>query len=122
VRERERLDEELEVLSRELRRLPTPMPPEALVSRVRRLAHLELAGRADERLNRLALVFLLLFSWTTTLFPFLAVRLLSGESLFGSATGSTLSWSAAYLVSAWISGAAMLVLLGFHVRKERRPA
>jgi hypothetical protein len=122
VRERESLDEELEVLSLELRRLPTPMPPEALVSRVRRLAHLELAARADDRLNRLVLVFLLLFSWTVSLFAFLAVRLLSGESLLGSATGSTLSWSVAYLVSAWISGAAMLVLLGFHVRKERRLA
>lgn len=122
MRERESLDEELEVLGRELRRLPTPMPPEALVSRVRRLAHLELAGRADERLSRLVLVFLLLFSWTVTLFPFLALRLLTGESLLGSATASTVSWSAAYVISAWISGAAVLALLGFHVRKERRPA
>lgn len=122
MRERESLDEELEVLSLELRRLPTPMPPEALVSRVRRLAHLELAARADDRLNRLVLVFLLLFSWTVSLFALLAVRLLSGESLLGSATGSMLSWSVAYFVSAWISGAAVLVLLGFHVRKERRLA
>jgi hypothetical protein len=95
------------------------MPPEALVSRVRRLAHLELAGRADERLERRVLVFLLLFSWAVSVFAFLAVRLLSGESLLGSATGSTLPWSVAYFVSAWISGAAMLVLLGFHVRKGR---
>jgi hypothetical protein len=122
VKERETLDEELEVLSLELRRLPTPMPPEVLVSRVRRLAHLELAGRADERLNGLVLVCLLLFSWTVSLFAFLAVRLLSGESLLGSAMGSTLSWSLSYFVSAWISGAAVLVLLGFHVRKERRLA
>jgi len=122
VRERQSLDEELEVLSLELRRLPTPMPPEALVSRVRRLAHLELAARADDRLNRLVLAFLLLFSWTVSLFALLAVRLLSGESLLGSATGSMLSWSVAYFVSAWISGAAVLVLLGLHVRKERRLA
>ena len=122
MRERESLDEGLEVLSLELRRLPTPMPSEALVSRVRRLAHLELAARADDRLNRLVLVFLLLFSWTVSLFALLAVRLLSGESLLGSATGSMLSWSVAYFVSAWISGAAVLVLLGFHVRKERRLA
>lgn len=104
--ERESPDEELEVLGLELRRLPTPMPPEALVSRVRRLAHLELAGRADERLDRRVLVSLLLFSWTVSLFPFVAVR-------------PTLPWSVAYFVSAWISGAAMLVLLGFHVRKGR---
>jgi hypothetical protein len=122
VKERERLDEELEALSLELRRLPTPMPPEALVSRVRRLAHLEMAGRADERLNGLVLAFLLLFSWTVSLSTFLAVRLISGESLLGTALWSPLSWSVAYFVSAWISGATVLVLLGFHVRKERRPA
>jgi hypothetical protein len=122
VKPRERLDEELEALSLELRRLPTPMPPEALVSRVRRLAHLELAGRADERLNGLVLAFLLLFSWTVSLSTFLAVRLISGESLLGTALWSPLSWSVAYFVSAWISGATVLVLLGFHVRKERRPA
>ena len=122
MNQRERLDEELEALSLALRRLPTPMPPEALVSRVRRLAHLELAGRADERLNGLVLAFLLLFSWTVSLSTFLAVRLISGESLLGTALWSPLSWSVAYFVSAWISGATVLVLLGFHVRKERRPA
>lgn len=122
MKERESLDEELEVLSLELRRLPTPMPRAALVSRVRRLAHLELAGQADESLNRLVLVFLLLFSWTVSLFALLVVRLLSGESLLGSATASMPSWSLAYFVSAWISGAAVLVLLGFHARKERRLA
>lgn len=112
MKEQERLDEELDALGLELRRLPTPRPPAALVSRVRRLAHLELARRAEERLSRLVLAFLLLFSWTVSLVAFLAVRLLSGES----------SWSVAYFVSAWISGAAVLVLLGVHVRKERRLA
>jgi hypothetical protein len=122
VRERESLDQELEALSLELRRLPTPTPPEALVSRVRRLVHLELAGRADERLNRVMLVFLLFFSWTVSLVALLAVRLLSGEGLLGSALGSTLTWSVAYSVSAWISGAAVLALLGFHVRQAGRLA
>lgn len=120
--EPEILDEEPEALGHALRRLPTPMAPEALVSRVRRLAHLELAERADESLNRLVVVVLLFFSWTVSLFAFLAVRLLGGESLelLGSATESTFSWSVAYFVSAWISGAAVLVLLGLFVRKERR--
>jgi hypothetical protein len=122
VREGESPDEEMEALSLELRRLPTPLPPEALVSRVRRLAHLELAGEADERLSRLVMVFLLLFSWAVSLFTFFAVRLLSGVNLLGSVTGSTLSWSAAYFVYAWISGAAILVLMGFYARKERRLA
>jgi hypothetical protein len=120
--DRDRPDEELEALGLALRRLPTPMPPQALVARVRGLAHLELAGQADERLNRLVLVLLLLFSWTASLFPVLAVRLLSLEGLLGIATGSTLSWPLAYVVIAWISGAAALLVLGVHVRKERRLA
>ena len=109
MRQPENLDEELETLSRELRRLPSPMPPAALVSRVRTLVHVELAGRADEGFNRTVLVFLLLFVWAASLFPIVALRL-------------TVPWSVAYFASAWISGAAALVLLGFQVRKERRPA
>jgi hypothetical protein len=117
--ERQRLDEELEALGLELRRLPTPMPPEALVSRVRRLAHLELAGRADEKLNRLVLGFVLFFVWTVNVFVFAAVRFLSGESLLRIAAGSAVSWPVAWFVFAWVSGAAVLMLLGIHVRRER---
>jgi hypothetical protein len=124
VRDGQSLDDELEALALELRRLPTPLPPEALVSRVRRLARLELAEQADERLNRLVLVFLLLFSWTVSLLGFLAVRLLRAQTiaLLGSVTGSTLSWSAAYFAATWLSGAAVLVLLGFYGRREGRLA
>lgn len=124
MKERDYGDEELDALGGQLKRLPTPMPPEDLVSRVRRLAHLELAGRADEKLNRLVLVFLLVFSWTVSLVAFFAVRLLSRESLelIGATAGSTFSWSLAYFAAAWISGGTILVLLGLHVRKERRLA
>jgi len=122
VKERESLDEELAALGRELQRLPTPMPPPALVSRVRRLAHAHLAERADERRDRPVLVCLLLFSWTVSLLAFLAARLLSGQGLPGSETASMLSWSAAWFGYAWISSAAVLVLLGVHVRRERRMA
>ena len=120
--EQDRLDDELDALALGLRRLPTPMPPEALVSRVRRLAHLELAGRADERLSRLVMGFLLFFSWTVTVLGFFAVRLLRGESLLDSVTGSSLGWPVGYFVVAWLSGAALMVVLGFHVRNERRLA
>ena len=119
--ERENLDEELDALADRLRRLPTPRPPQELVSRVRSLARLELATQADERLNSFVLLFLLLFSWTVGLFSLVAVRFLTGEVL-GTITGSTLQWSVAYFVSAWVSGAAVLALLGFHVRKERTMA
>ena len=119
-----RIDEELEALGLALRRLRTPMPPEGLVSRVRSRAHLELAEQADEKLSGLVLAFFLFFSWTVSLMTFFAVRLVreGTAELLGIATGSALSWSAAYFAAAWISGAAVIVLLGFYRRREGRLA
>ena len=121
---REPLDDELEALGRELQRLPTPMPSDALVFRVRRLAHRELADQADERLSRWMAAFLVFFSWTVSVATFAAVRLLRAGSteLLGIGLGSPLSWSAAYFTAAWISGAAVLVLLGLHRHREGRLA
>ena len=116
---REDLDDDLDALSVALRRLPTPMPPVVLVERVRRLGHLELAGRADERLNALVLGGVILFVWTVNVFAFAAIRLLTGDGLLGMATGSALSWTAGYFVTAWLMGAAVLILAGIQVRRER---
>ena len=122
--EPERIEDELEALSRALRRLPTPRPPDALVSRVRRLAHLQLEVRSEEKLDRPVLVFLLLFSWTVSLFTLLVVRLLQVArfELIGNPAAWTLSWSVVYFAYAWVLGAAVLVVLGVYVRKERRLA
>ena len=117
--EGEKLDDELEALSFALQGLPTPMPPAALVARVRRMGHLELAGRADEKLELLVLGFVIFFAWTANVFGFAVVRLLTGDGLFQIATGSLFPWSAGYFVSAWLSGAAVLILVGIHVRRER---
>jgi anti-sigma factor RsiW len=112
--------ESLRELTSELSRLPTPMPPAGLVERVRRVVHLDLAGRADERLNRLVLVFLLLFSWTVTLVGFAGVRLVTGgrSEVFSLLQGASLTWSVAYFASAWLVGAAALVLIGLHRRRS----
>jgi hypothetical protein len=112
-------DPDLEPIGAALRQLPTPMAPEALVARVRRLGHLELAERADDRLNRLVLGFVLFFVWTVNVFVFAAVRVLSGEGLLRLAAGATVSWSVGYFAFAWVTGAAVLILVGFHVRRER---
>jgi hypothetical protein len=120
------MKEDFDELSAELRRLPTPMPPPALVERVRRLAHLELAGRADEKLNRLVLGFLLVFSWTVALVGFFAVRMVASGTLsvlgLAALQGASLSWSAVYFGAAWISGAILFVILGLQSRKQRRIA
>ena len=121
---RECFDDELEALGLALQRLPTPRPPDALVSRVRRLAHLELDVRSGEKLDRPVIVFLLLFSWTVSLLALLVVQLLrvARFELVGNPTAWTLSWSVVYFAYAWILGAAVQVLLGVYVRKERRLA
>jgi hypothetical protein len=115
-----------EPLEDQIRRLPTPQPPAVLVERVRRLAHLELASRADERLNRLVLVFLLLFSWTLALVGFLAARVVAAGTIsiagLASLQGSSFNWPLAYFAAAWISGAAFFVLIGLHARRQRRMA
>jgi hypothetical protein len=106
----------------ELSHLPTPTPPVALVERVRRLAHLELASRADESLNRMVLAFLLVFSWTLATVGFAAVSVASAGtvSILGAMEGATLSWSLAYFAAAWVSGATLFVVLGLYHRKQRR--
>jgi hypothetical protein len=117
------LSEETGALAAELRRLPTPMPSPALVQRVRRIAHLELASRADEKLNRLVLVFLLVFSWTLALVGFFAVRVVAAGtvSVLGLAAlqGSSMSWSVVYFAAAWVSGAILFVVLGVQYRRMR---
>jgi hypothetical protein len=117
--------EELRGLAAELSRIPTPRPTSGLVERVRRAVHLDLAGRADERLNRLVLVFLLVLSWTMTLMGFAGVRLVTGGSgeILSLIRGGGLSlsaWSVAYLASAWLGGAAALVFIGLDRRRSTR--
>jgi hypothetical protein len=120
------LPEETGPLAAGLRRLPTPMPSPALVERVRRIAHLELASRADEKLNRLVLAFLLVFSWTLALVGFFAVRVVAERtvSILGLAAldRSSMSWPVIYFAATWISGALLFVILGLHYRKQRRLA
>ncbi len=114
--------EALQELAGEVRKLPTPRPSAGLVESVRRQVHLELAGRADERLNQVLLVFLLLFSWTVTLAGYMVVRLLSGEplALWSSLSTTGLRWSVIYFGFAWFGGAAAVVLLGLNYRRSSR--
>ncbi|HSF16106.1 MAG TPA: zf-HC2 domain-containing protein [Vicinamibacteria bacterium] len=109
-------------LARELKNLPTPMPSRGVAERVLRIAHLELASRADERLGTLVLVFLLLFSWTVTWLSLAVVRLVTGDrsQLMDVLSTGRLGWSAAYLAVAWLGGAAVVLLLGLKYRKSRR--
>ncbi|HEY7819123.1 MAG TPA: hypothetical protein VIG29_12940 [Vicinamibacteria bacterium] len=119
-------ERENDALEEELRRLPTPMPSPFLVERVRRLAHLELASRADERLDRLVFAFLLVFSWTISLMGYAALKVVGSgaASIAGIAAlpGSSWSWGVAYFAVTWVSGVMLLAALGLYRRRERRLA
>ena len=112
----------LQELTGEVRRLPTPVPSAGLVENVRRRVHLELAGRADERLNQTVLVFLLFFSWTLTWAGYGVVRLLSGDplTLWSSLSTTGFGWSLAYFAVTWVCGTAAVVLLGLNYRRSNR--
>jgi anti-sigma factor RsiW len=113
--------ESLREMTTELSRLPTPMPRAGLVERVRRTVHLDLARRADERLDRLVLAFLLFFSWTVTLLGFAGVRLAMGarDEVFAWTHGAGMTWSVAYFAFAWLAGAAALGLVGLYRHRSR---
>lgn len=113
--------DELQRLTSELSARPTPTAPTGAVERVRRLVHLELAGRADERLDRMVFVFLLTFSWTATIAGFVAMRLLTAEGtlFFRLVTQTGIPMNAIYFGVTWLGGAAMLVLLGLRNRNDR---
>lgn len=114
----------LQEVAEQLAKLPTPTPSAGVVERVRRRAHVELAGRADERLSDMLLAFVLVFSWTVTSLSYMAVRFFSGAPLaFWSSLSTTgLRWSAIYFGVAWVGGAAAVVLLGLNYRRTRRTA
>ena len=72
----------------------------------------------------LVLLFLLLFSWTVSLLTVVGVRLLRAGTidLLGAVAGSALTWSVGAYGAAWISGAAVLFLIGIYGRREGRLA
>ena len=79
-----------------------------------------------ERLNRLVLAFLLVFSWTLALVGFFAVQVVASGTVsalgLASLQGETLNWSLLYFAAAWTSGAFLFVVLGLYARKQRRLA
>jgi len=115
--------ERWELISRGLRRLPTPQPSPALFERTRATVAAQLAAQTEQRQNRTTLILLLFFSWALTLL---------GWPIFRFATGGLLSlldvrfhqmWLLFAMFSAltWLAGSSAAVLLSLHHQLERRP-
>lgn len=109
----------------DLRRLPTPQPSAALLTRVRAMAEAEILAQAEQRSHQVNLVFLLLFAWALTLSVWLVFRLMTGGlfawvQLFG---GRLWVWMAGYTLLGWLtSSIAAVILLGMRQRSARRMA
>jgi anti-sigma factor RsiW len=111
-------------LAGELRRLPTPQAPAALVERVRAQVAWQLAEEKQRRSNAWLMIFLVLFAWTLTLASWPVVRLLTSGLIgwFDPSFGHTWIDLAGYTALVWLTGGVAAATLAVRRRRERRMA
>jgi len=111
-------------LTGDLKRLPTPQAPAALVARTRMRILAQLSEANARRENLRILAFLELFAWTTTLLTWFLIRPL-GSHVAGWLDLHFMHqwiWFAAYVGLGWLSAATAAILLGTRGRMARRTA
>ena len=108
----------------DLRRIPTPQAPAALVSRTISLAQSRLTQEADRRTERRIVIFVVIFSWAFVAASWPVAQLLGHGwmSLLGS--GFTEGWKnfAVFTAFCWLAGATAAILLAVRRSRERRLA
>ena len=111
-------------LAGELRRLPTPQAPAALVERVRAQLAWQLAAEAERRWNARMMIFLVMFAWTVTLASWPVVRLLTSglAGWLDPSFGHTWIGLAGYTALVWLTGGVAAATLALRRRRERRMA
>lgn len=111
-------------LAGDLKRLPTPQAPAALVARTRIRILAQLSETNARRENLRILAFLVFFAWTTTLLTWFLIRPLGSQvaSWFDLRLTHQWIWFAVYVGFGWFSAAAAAVLLGARGRMARRVA
>ncbi|HKF51253.1 MAG TPA: zf-HC2 domain-containing protein [Candidatus Acidoferrales bacterium] len=105
-----------------LRRLPTPQAPAALVSRTILLAQTRLAEESSRRTERRMMVLILVFSWAFVAVSWPLAQLFAHgwESLLGF--GFEQGWKNFVIFTAfcWMAGAAAAILLAMRRSRQRR--
>jgi anti-sigma factor RsiW len=107
-----------------LRRLATPQPSSALFERTRMMVVDQLAAKDEQRLHWIAIIFLVLFSWTVTLVSWPVFRLATGGllSLFGIRYRQIWVVFAIFSALTWLGGGSAALLLSLRRQHERRLA
>ena len=111
-------------LANELRRLPTPQVPAALVEQVRSQVAWQFAAEAERRWNTRVLIFLVLFAWTLTVVSWPVIRLLTHGLLGWFEPGFAHTWLGlvGYSALLWLTGGIAAGALAVRQRRERRMA
>jgi anti-sigma factor RsiW len=114
--------EHWQAISDGLRRLPTPQPSPSLVAHTRAMVAAQMAGQAEQRQNRTALILLALFSWVVTIAGWPVFRFVTGGLLALLDIRFHQMWLLFAIVSAftWLAGASAVVLLSTRRQQERR--
>jgi len=105
-----------------LRRLATPQPSLALFERTRTMVVEQLAAKAEQRQNRIALTFLVLFSWAVTLVSWPVFRLATDGllSIFDIRFRQMWLLFAIFSGLAWLTGGSAALLVSMRRQHERR--
>ena len=105
-----------------LRRIPTPQAPAALVSRTILLAQTRLAEESTRRTERRMMVLMLVFSWAFVAVSWPLAQLFAHgwESLLGF--GFEQGWKnfVIFTTFCWLAGAAAAILLAMRRSRQRR--
>lgn len=116
--------ERLQQIAGNLRGIPTPQAPAALVSRTILLAQNRLAEESAHRTERRIMVLVLVLSWAFVAASWPLAQLIAHGwlSLFGFGFAQAWKSFAVFTAFCWIAGAAGAILLAARRSRERRLA
>ncbi len=108
----------------ELRRIPTPQAPAALVARTIARAQMRFAEESDRRSQRKVLALVIVFSWVFVALSWPLAQLLGHGWLSLLGFGFEQGWKnfAVFTALCWLGGAAAAIVLANRRQHERRLA
>lgn len=106
----------------DLRRLPTPQAPLALVERTIALAQIRLTKESDRRTERRMMVLMLVFSWAFVAVSWPLAQLVAHGWVSLLGFGFEEDWKNFVIFTAfcWLAGAAAAILLAMRRSRQRR--
>jgi len=114
--------ERWQLIAAGLRRLATPQPSSALFKRTRMVVIDQLAAKAEQRQNRIVMIFLVLFSWAVTVVSWPIFRFATGGllSLLDIRFRQMWQFFAIFSALTWLASGSAALLLSLRRQHERR--